>query len=66
MLNQMSEDYDVNPVYVLDMYRYGKASWMVDLVVRLVITFVVVITFLAIEKIVKRRLAKLLEVRRYE
>ena len=66
MLNQMSEDYDVNPVYVLDMYRYGKASWMVDLVVRLIITFVVVITFLAIEKIVKRRLAKLLEVRRYE
>ena len=66
MLNQMSEDYDVNPVYVLDMYRYGKVSWMVDLVVRLAITFVIVITFLAIEKTVKRRLAKFLEVRRYE
>jgi hypothetical protein len=62
----MSEDYDVNPVYVLDMYRYGKVSWMVDLVVRLAITFVIVITFLAIEKTVKRRLAKFLEVRRYE
>ena len=39
---------------------------MVDLVVRLAITFVIVITFLAIEKTVKRRLAKFLEVRRYE
>lgn len=66
MLNQMSKDYDVNPVYVLDMYRYGKASWMIDLSLRLGITFLVVITFLAIEKMVKRRLAKFLEVRRYE
>ena len=65
MLNQMSKDYDVNPVYVLDMYRYGKSSWMIDLSLRLVITFVVVMIFLAIEKMVKRRLAKFLEVRRY-
>lgn len=65
MLNQMSEDYDVNPVYVLDMYRYGKASWMIDLSLRLGITFVVVMVFLSIEKVIKRRLAKFLEVRRY-
>lgn len=65
MLNQMSKDYDVNPVYVLDMYRYGKSSWMIDLSLRLGITFVVVMIFLAIEKMIKRRLAKFLEVRRY-
>lgn len=35
MLNRMAEDYDVDPVYVLDMYRHGKASWMLDLGLRL-------------------------------
>ena len=35
MLNQMAEDYDVDPVYVLDMYRHGKASWMLDVLLRL-------------------------------
>lgn len=66
MLSQMSEDYDVDPVYVLDMYRYGKASWMVDLSLRIGITFLVVIIYLTIEKMLKRGLAKFLEVRRYE
>lgn len=35
VLNQMAEDYDVDPVYVLDMYRHGKASWMLDVLLRL-------------------------------
>lgn len=65
MLNQMSADYDVDPVYVLDMYRYGKASWMVDLALRIGITFLVVMIYLALEKMVKRGFAKILEVRRY-
>ena len=65
MLNQMSADYDVDPVYVLDMYRYGKASWMIDLALRIGITFLVVMIYLALEKMVKRGFAKFLEVRRY-
>ena len=34
MLNQVAEDYDVGPVYVLDMYRHGKVSWMLDFAIR--------------------------------
>lgn len=40
--NQMAEDYDVDPVYVLDMYRRGKVNWMLDLGRRLVSAVVVV------------------------
>jgi len=35
MLNTMAEDYLVDPVYVLDMYRPGKVSWVVDTLIRL-------------------------------
>ena len=34
MLHQMAEDYEVDPVYVLDMYRHGKVSWMLDFAIR--------------------------------
>lgn len=34
MLRQMAEEYEVNPAYVLDMYRHGKVSWMLDLAIR--------------------------------
>ena len=34
MLHQVAEEYEVDPVYVLDMYRHGKVSWMLDLVIR--------------------------------
>lgn len=34
MLHQMAEAYEVEPVYVLDMYRHGKVSWMLDLAIR--------------------------------
>ena len=37
MLNRMAEDYDVDPVYVLDMYRHGKVNWMLDVVLRLAV-----------------------------
>ena len=37
MLKQMAEDYDVDPVYVLDMYRHGKVNWMVDIGLRLAV-----------------------------
>lgn len=41
MLNRMGEDYDVDPVYVLDMYRHGKVNWMLDLGLRLAAVLVV-------------------------
>ena len=41
MLKQMAEDYDVNPVYVLDMYRHGKVNWMVDIGLRLAVVLAV-------------------------
>ena len=34
MLHQMAEDDEVDPVYVLDMYRHGKVSWMLDFAIR--------------------------------
>ena len=34
MLHQMAEDYEVDPVCVLDMYRHGKVSWMLDFAIR--------------------------------
>lgn len=34
MLHQMAEEYEVNPVYVLDMYRHGKVNWMLDFAIR--------------------------------
>lgn len=45
MLNQMAEDYDLNPVYVLDMYQHGKVYWITDTLLRLVacLVFTVII-----------------------
>ena len=34
MLHQMAEDYEVDPVYVLDLYRHGKVSRMLDFAIR--------------------------------
>ena len=34
MLRQMEEHYEVEPAYVLDMYRHGKVNWTVDLIIR--------------------------------
>lgn len=34
MLHQMAEDYEVDQAYVLDMYRRGKVSWMLDFAIR--------------------------------
>lgn len=37
MLNRMAGEYDVDPVYVLDLYRYGKAGWVADMALRLAV-----------------------------
>lgn len=34
MLHQMAEDYKVDLVYVLDMYRHSKVNWMLDFAIR--------------------------------
>ena len=58
MLNQMAEDYDVDTVYVLDMYRHGKVNWMLDLGLRLVVLAVVAGLVLAIQRLRERILFK--------
>lgn len=47
MLSGMAEDYDVDPLYVLDMYRHGKVSWMADTLLRFV-ALVAVITIISV------------------
>ena len=56
MLNQMAEDYDVDPVYVLDMYRYGKASWMMDVLLRLAVCVAVAVIVWGIKKAFKMQI----------
>ena len=50
MLNRMAGDYDVNPVYVLDMYRHGKVSWMLDAGLRLAVVLVVYVAMVAVRE----------------
>lgn len=40
MLNEMARDYEVDSLYVLDMYRPGKVNWMLDLGLRVGVVFV--------------------------
>ena len=37
MLNVMAADYDLDTVYILDMYNHEKSSWMIDILLRLVL-----------------------------
>ena len=50
MLNRMAEDYDVDPVYVLDMYRHGKVNWMLDLGLRFGVLVVVIVLTTTVQK----------------
>ena len=54
MLHQMAEEYEVDPVYVLDMYRYGKVSWMLDFAIRAGIGIFPLVIGSAIAKRIKR------------
>lgn len=58
MLDVMAEDYDLDSVYVLDMYRHGKAGWMADVIVRLVIMVVVVFVVVSVGDMWKKRRGK--------
>ena len=55
MLNQMAEDYDVDPVYVLDMYQHGKVNWMLDVLLRLAVCVATAVIVLGIQKTVSKR-----------
>ena len=50
MLNRMAEDIDVDPVYVLDMYRHGKVNWMLDLGLRFGVLVVVIVLTTTVQK----------------
>ena len=51
VLNQMQADYDLDTVYVLDMYRHGKVSWMLDVLLRLAVLAVVGVLALSARKL---------------
>lgn len=55
MLNRMAEDYAVDPVYVLDMYRHGKASWMLDVLLRLIVCLAAAAIVMSLKKAVSKR-----------
>lgn len=55
MLNQMTEGYDVNLVYVLDMYRYGKVGWIFDTMLRLSVCVIVAVIIWGIRTLLGRQ-----------
>lgn len=55
MLNQMAEDYDVNSLYVLDMYRHGKVNWMFDVVLRFAVLLIASLVVLIVRDYWKKR-----------
>ena len=54
MLNRMAGDYEVDPVYVLDMYQHGKVNWMLDVLLRLAVCVAAVVIVWGIKKAVSK------------
>lgn len=54
ILNQMTKDYTVDPVYVLDMYQHGKVHWMLDILLRLAMLFVAGMVMITVRGALKR------------
>ena len=54
MLRQMAEDYEVDPVYVLDMYRHGKVNQILDLAIRAGVGLLLVVVGSAIVERIKK------------
>ena len=48
MLNGMAEDYEVNSVYVLDLYRHGKVDWMLDFAIQIAVVVLLGSIYLSI------------------
>ena len=59
MLRQIAEDYEVDPVYVLDMYRHGKVNQILDLLIRAGVGLLLVVVGSAIvegiKKVIRRK-----------
>ena len=55
MLTRMAGDYEVDPVYVLDMYQHGKVNWMLDVLLRLAVWAAAAVIVLGIKKAVSKR-----------
>ena len=55
MLSRMAEDYGVDPVYVLDMYRHGKVNWMLDLLLRMGVVLAAVLLMAALQDLWRKR-----------
>ena len=58
MLHQMANDYEVDPVYVLDMYRHGKVNWILDFVIRAGVGIFLLVVGSGIVKGIKRALGR--------
>lgn len=54
MLNRMAGDYEVDPVYVLDMYQHGKVNWMLDVLLRLAVCVAAAVIVWGIKKAVSK------------
>lgn len=55
VLNQMQADYDLDTVYVLDMYRHGKVNWMVDIGLRLAVVLAAYVGVVSAWNVFKKR-----------
>lgn len=59
MLRQIAENYEVDPVYVLDMYRHGKVNQILDLLIRASIGLLLLLVGAAIvegiKKVIRRK-----------
>ena len=55
MLNRMAGDYEVDPVYVLDMYQHGKVNWMLDVLLRLAVCVAAAVIVWGIKKAIEIR-----------
>lgn len=55
MLSMMAEDYKVDQIYVLDMYREGKAPWLLDKPLRLIAAIAAAVQGMSIVERVKKK-----------
>lgn len=61
MLEEMSQQYDVDTTYIVDMYRYGKSSYWLDFVVRIVLGIVSAIIVVWAAGLVRKLLRRMQE-----
>ena len=54
MLNRMAGNYEVDPIYVLDMYQHGKVNWMLDVLLRLAVCVAAAVIVWGIKRAVSK------------